>query len=283
MKYVVTALVLCLLILFFTYEETDREICLISYNIKYDNRQEGENSWSGRKDELIQLLDDYNPDIFGIQEGLAHQVKEIQKALGPMSYVGVGRDDGHEKGEYCALFYDTTRYQVMNSSTFWLSETPDTISVGWDAALERICTMALFEDRSSSQRLWVLNTHFDHVGKDARVQSARLISSRVKELQKDGYPVILMGDLNAKPGERPITILGEVMNDALSISRKPLEGPEGTYNGFQDVISSNRIDYFFASTIAIESYEHVDRLLKDGGQISDHQAVVIKAKFDWDF
>ena len=113
---------------------------IISYNIRYDNNWDIENSWEIRRSNIIQMLIQYSPSIIGIQEGLLNQVQYIDSSLINYDYVGVGRDDGKEKGEFCAIYFDTTRYVLLKNSTFWLSETPDTISVGWDAALERICT-----------------------------------------------------------------------------------------------------------------------------------------------
>ena len=113
---------------------------IISYNIRYDNKWDKENNWLLRRNRLCQLLKDYKPSIFGIQEGLVHQVAFIDSSLSKYEYIGVGREDGKLKGEFCAIFYDTTRFENKKNSTFWLSETPDAASVGWDAALERICT-----------------------------------------------------------------------------------------------------------------------------------------------
>ena len=283
MKYLITALILSVLIVVLTYEPTDRDICLITYNIKYDNHQEGPNSWASRKSSLIRLLLNHDPDIFGIQEGLVHQVQEIDLGMKNHAYVGVGRDDGKEKGEYCAIFFDSTRFRVIDESTFWLSENPDTVSIGWDAALERICTMALFEDRTSQQRLWVFNTHFDHIGKKARRESASLIASRIETIKDDGYPIVLMGDFNAKPNEPPIATLKKTMSDGLEIAKSPLQGPVGTFNGFKDIIPRDRIDYIFVSTLSVKSYDHIDEKIDEKNQISDHLPIKIRAQFDWDF
>ena len=113
---------------------------IMSYNIRYDNNWDLKNSWLIRKNKVIQIFDQYSPSIIGVQEGVLNQVQYIDSCLTNYDYVGVGRDDGKEQGEFCVIYFDTTRYTVSRDSTFWLSEDPDTISVGWDAALERICT-----------------------------------------------------------------------------------------------------------------------------------------------
>ena len=145
---------------------------LITYNIRYDNPNDGENKWENRKNKLAALLNYYEPAFVGIQEGLIHQVEFLDQSLPADNFIGVGRDDGKQKGEYCALFYDARIFKVIIDSTFWLSETPGIPSNGWDANLNRICTYGLFEHLQTKARIWVMNTHFDHRGKMARENSA---------------------------------------------------------------------------------------------------------------
>ena len=249
---------------------------IISYNIRYDNRWDKENLWSLRKHRLSQLLMDYDPSIFGIQEGLLNQVEWIDSTLKNYNYIGVGRDDGKLKGEFCAIYFDTTLYEVMNNSTFWLSETPDVVSVGWDAALERICTYGLFKNIISGEKTWVFNSHFDHVGMIARKKSSELILKKIKEVNPKSFPVILMGDFNSNPKSDPIKIFKNELQDALEISKTKLKGPVGTFNGF-DIRHplDNRIDYIFVKNLKIHSYRHIDDRLSNNRHISDHLAVMI--------
>jgi len=250
---------------------------LISYNIRYDNNWDVENSWSLRKNSIRQLLNDYNPSIFGIQEGLLNQVNFIDSALIKYDYVGVGRDDGKMEGEFCAIYFDTTRYKIRNNSTFWLSETPDVVSVGWDAALERICTYGLFENKTSGEEFWVFNTHFDHLGVIARKKSSALILKKIKEINTQSLPVILMGDFNSIPDSDPIKILKSDLIDALQISLENLEGPQGTFNGFDMMLPiDNRIDYIFTKNVKVLSYRHIDDRLNNNRHISDHLPVMIE-------
>jgi endonuclease/exonuclease/phosphatase family metal-dependent hydrolase len=148
---------------------------LISYNIRYDNPKDGENIWENRKHKMASLMNYYEPSIFGIQEGLLSQVEYLDSCLLAFDYIGASRDDGMQKGEFCAIFYNETILQVIKNSTFWLSETPDNVSAGWDAASNRVCTYGLFEDLETKKRIWVMNTHLDHRGQMARENSARLI------------------------------------------------------------------------------------------------------------
>jgi endonuclease/exonuclease/phosphatase family metal-dependent hydrolase len=252
---------------------------IISYNIRYDNNWDIENSWEIRRSNIIQILIKYSPSIIGIQEGLLNQVQYINNSLINYDYVGVGRDDGKEKGEFCAIYFDTTRYVLLKNSTFWLSETPDTISVGWDAALERICTYGLFKDRITKKEFWVFNTHFDHMGIIAREKSSGLILKRIKKINRQSLPVILMGDFNSIPNSPPLKEIVTELSDALQISLQKLHGPGGTFNGFnEDLPIEKRIDYIFTKNLKVLSYTHVNDRLENNRHISDHLPVMIKIK-----
>ena len=250
---------------------------IISYNIRYDNDWDIENSWKIRRNKVSQILVQYSPSIIGIQEGLLNQVQYIDSSLIDYDYVGVGRDDGKKKGEFCAIYFDTTRYVLLKNSTFWLSETPDTISVGWDAALERICTYGLFKDRITKKEFWVFNTHFDHIGVVAREKSSELILKRIDKINRQSLPVVLMGDFNSTPNSPPVKELKTELNDALKISLEKLQGPRGTFNGFnEDLPIEKRIDYIFTNDLKVISYTHINDRLNNNRHISDHLPVMIK-------
>ena len=250
---------------------------IISYNIRYDNDWDIENSWKIRRNKVSQILVQYSPSIIGIQEGLLNQVQYIDSSLIDYDYVGVGRDDGKKKGEFCAIYFDTTRYVLLKNSTFWLSETPDTISVGWDAALERICTYGLFKDRITKKEFWVFNTHFDHIGVVAREKSSELILKRIDKINRQSLPVVLMGDFNSTPNSPPVKELKTELSDALKISLEKLQGPRGTFNGFnEDLPIEKRIDYIFTNDLKVLSYTHINDRLNNNRHISDHLPVMIK-------
>jgi len=250
---------------------------IISYNIRYDNNWDIENSWKIRRNKISQILVQYSPSIIGIQEGLLNQVQYIDSSLIDYDYVGVGRDDGKMKGEFCAIYFDTTRYVLLKNSTFWLSETPDTISVGWDAALERICTYGLFKDRITKEEFLVFNTHFDHIGVVAREKSSELILKRINKINHQSLPVILMGDFNSIPNSSPVKEIKTELSDALQISLEKLQGPRGTFNGFnEDLPIEKRIDYIFTNDLKVLSYTHINDRLNNNRHISDHLPVMIK-------
>ena len=250
---------------------------IISYNIKYDNKLDEENNWLLRRNGLCQFLKDYKPSIFGIQEGLLNQVAFIDSSLSKYEYIGVGREDGKIEGEFCAIFYDTSLFENKVNSTFWLSETPDVVSVGWDAALERICTYGLFIEKLSGETFWVFNTHLDHVGEISRKKSSKLILEKIRENNIYSYPVILMGDFNLIPESEPIRLIKSQLDDALEISFTKWRGPMGTFNGF-DIQHplDKRIDYIFTSNYKIISHRHIDDRLNNNSFISDHLPVMVE-------
>ena len=252
---------------------------VVSYNIRYDNSQDGKNQWDIRKETLASYLLKSSPDIIGMQEVLNNQLADLSNFLKEYKYVGVGREDGKTKGEYSPIFYRKSKLKVLMSSTFWLSETPQKISVGWDAALERICTYALFIDRKSKKQFWVFNTHFDHLGEIARSESVNLILERISILNFNDYPILVTGDLNLTPETLPIKKFQSNLNDVLSDLN--LNDPKyGTFNGFDITKNANRrIDYIFQKGFRVLSAEHMWIKTPKDLWASDHHPVYLKCSF----
>ncbi len=224
-----------------------QEIKVMSYNIRLNVTSDGENRWDLRKDKVAGLMNFYEPDFIGGQEVTHGQLMYLIENLKGYAYIGVGRDDGKEKGEYSCIFYKKDKFDVIEQSTFWLSPTPDSISKGWDAAIVRVCTYGLFRNKKTKQLFWVFNTHFDHVGKTARLESAKLIIEKVKELNKKNFPVIITGDFNSRPTEPPAEFMVSNMQNTRSIA-KQVYGPEDTWNGFKfNQKLDGCIDYIFVS------------------------------------
>jgi len=251
-----------------------QEIAVLSYNIRYNSSGDGLDLWDLRKTELIDQIKQLDPMSFGVQEATLTQMKDLEAGLPDYDYVGVGRDDGATKGEFSAIFYKRSELKVLQVDTFWLSETPEKVSVGWDAALPRICTYAQFELTSSKKRFWHFNTHFDHMGKIARAESAKLIVSKITALVDDGDVVVLSGDFNAEPHEEPILVLNHSFEDLSD--RVKLQGPVGTFSGFQlDAPLDRRIDYIFTKNVEVKTYQHLDTKRANGRWISDHLPVFL--------
>lgn len=252
---------------------------VMTYNIRYDNPKDGENRWDNRKAQLVKQIESHQPAILGIQEGLMHQVEYLAKHLEGYSWVGVGRDDGKEKGEFSAIFFKQDRFSKVDDGTFWLSKTPDTISIGWDAALERICTWVQLKDKEKEDVFWVLNTHFDHRGEQARINSAKLILEKVSSFQNESKdPLILMGDLNVPPESEVIRNLTTQLKDTFQQANKH-SGPEGTWNGFSPKEDpGDRIDYILtSSSLKVISYETLAPIV-DRRYLSDHFPVLVELK-----
>ena len=176
-------------------------IRVVSFNVRYDTSRDGEDAWPRRKNDVIRFLSEQRPTIFGLQEPLKHQVAEIAEGLGAeYARYGVGRDDGKNRGEFNPIFYDKTVLEIIDSGVFWLSETPDDPGTKFrSSSLPRIVTWGRFIIRESSRSFYFFNTHFDHRGQEARLESAVLISRRILELCDMG-PAVLIGDFNE---ERP--------------------------------------------------------------------------------
>ncbi|WP_198661754.1 endonuclease/exonuclease/phosphatase family protein [Lewinella sp. IMCC34183] len=244
-----TALALCaLLASCVTGRGPAREntLTVMSYNIRYDSPNDGSNRWDNRRDLLVSQVQFHHPDILGTQEVLANQLRYLRRNLDGYDYVGEGRDGGDD-GEYSALFYNEDRLRVEDSGTFWLSPTSGRVSTGWDAALPRIVTWARFRRRDSRESFMAFNTHFDHVGDQARVESARLLLNMIGQLNRDNLPVVVTGDLNLTPETEAIGILTGTLQDAYQQAPVRL-GPVGTFTGFDyDAPADRRIDYIMTS------------------------------------
>ena len=250
---------------------------IMTINIRYDNPNDGINKWNNRKVELIALIEYYEPEIFGIQEGLIHQVKYLEEHLDNYSRIGVGRDDGKDIGEFSAIYYNHNKVTLIKGSTFWLSETSDQVSVGWDASMERICTYGLFEDKATGEELLIFNAHYDHMGEQAKAESSKVILKKIQKLNDADRPVILMGDFNALPDEEPIKIIMDAFDDGSTQTKGGIYGPKGTYTGFiENAIAEKRIDYIFSKNLAVKKYRHLDDKMKNNNYISDHLPVLIE-------
>ena len=253
-----------------------QNIRIITYNIRYNNPGDGINAWPNRSQQVAALLEFHQADIFGLQEALIGQIQDIQKQLPHMKWVGVGRDDGKEAGEFSPLFYNSKKFKALKSGWFWLSQTPEKPGLGWDAACNRICTWLLLEADKKDQQFMVFNTHFDHQGTKARTESAKLILQKIKELNRDNLPVILTGDFNLTPEQEPISVITRELKDSRSISKDAPYGPAGTFNGFKfDSPLKERIDYVFVNNrVEVKQYGVLSDS-KDQRYPSDHLPVFV--------
>lgn len=254
---------------------------VMSFNIRLNTSGDGLNAWPHRKDLAASMLHLHQPDVVGLQEALPDQVDDLAARLLDYAWVGVGRDDGARKGEFAAIFYRRARLTLLDQGTFWLSETPDVPgSLGWGAACIRIVTWAQLRDTATETTFFFYNAHFDHRGKAARKESARLLLKDA--LTRAGAaPVIVIGDLNCDedaPAYRLLT--GGAADiplrlwDAKTQTATPHHGPSGTFHAFTGELR-DRIDYIFVSE-GIHVLRHATLAdYWDGGRYpSDHMPVV---------
>ncbi|MBT5493513.1 MAG: endonuclease/exonuclease/phosphatase family protein [Flavobacteriaceae bacterium] len=255
------------------------EIKVISYNVRYNNPNDGKDIWENRRSTIVNFIKNENPDFLGLQEVNHAQLLFLNSNLSNYSFVGVGRDDGKTKGEYSPIFYNNNLFDLIKSDTFWLSSTPDKISVGWDASMERICTYAVFKSKTNKKNIWVFNTHFDHIGMEAREKSADLIISVINKLTEPEDYVVLTGDFNLLDDSKPIMNLQSNFND----TNKNLEKTDksyGTFNNFKlNFVSKSRIDYVFEKNFKLINSRHIIVKTPEGRWASDHHPILAKLKF----
>lgn len=223
-----------------------------SYNLRYANAEDSAagNGWGKRYPVMAKLIQYHGFDIFGTQEGYIRQLEDMKAALPGYEYIGVGRNDGKEAGEHSAIFYRTDKFDLIKKGDFWLSETPDTASIGWDAVLPRICSWGHFKCKDTGFEFLFFNLHMDHIGKKARVESAFLVQEKMKELGAD-LPAILTGDFNVDQTHSSYKAL--VSNGVLKDSYEAADfryATNGTFNSFDsNNFTESRIDHVFVSPL----------------------------------
>ena len=258
--------------------QAQQPLHVMSFNIRLNVASDSANAWPHRKDFVASQILFHDAHIVGVQEALHNQMVDLSERLKGFKYVGVGRNDGKERGEYSAIFYDTARLQVLKSETFWLSQTPTVPgSKSWDAAITRVVTWAQLRDKRSGKTFFAFNTHFDHMGKVARAESARLLKQRVKEVAGNS-PVVITGDFNSAPTDEPIQVLlsaPDAFTNAKSVSMAPHYGPTGTFTGFQQKeTTDDPIDFIFIKN-GFKVLKHATLSQTWGGRFSsDHFPVL---------
>lgn len=253
------------------------EMRVMSFNIRYGTANDGENHWDKRKDFLLETIRAFKPDLLGTQETLGFQRDYLAAHLPDYEVLGVGRDDGKEKGEMTALYFRRDRFEKLAGGHFWLSETPDIAgSKSWDAALTRMVTWVKLRDRRQPKNrpLMFFNTHFDHRGVQARIEAAKLLRQRVVTAAQT-CRVIVTGDFNAGDDSEPYHAFfagtDAPVQDTFRLAHPTRAAAEGTFSGFQATNTSGpRIDWIGASRDWQVSKAAIDRTARDGHTPSDH-------------
>lgn len=268
--------------------QSDDTITVVTYNIRYANPNDGADVWENRREAMVAYLRATGADLIGLQEVEPQQWSYLAGHLTDYAWYGVGRNAEHDQGEGTPIFYRRDRFDAIDRGTFWLSTTPEVPgSVGWDAALPRVVSWMKLRDRRSGRELVAVNTHFDHRGAEAGVQSAQLLTRTVDKLRRSNgtvLPAVITGDFNVRADSETYRALTAPEDAALAfvdaqhVSRTPHAGGDSTSNGFKAINPGAKIDYVFVRDLIVERHVIEDPRV-DGRFVSDHLPVVVQVRF----
>jgi endonuclease/exonuclease/phosphatase family metal-dependent hydrolase len=260
----------------------DSSIIVMTYNIRFNNPDDGTNSWPYRKERLMNMVKNQDSDLIGLQEALKDQVADLSDFLKDYEWTGVGRDDGKEKGEYAIIFFRKNRFHKLDAGYFWLSEKPEIPgSIGWDADCTRIVTWIKLKDKKTVAEIFLFNTHFDHSGEKARTESAKLMLRRIRGIAGD-KKVIITGDFNCSENSVPYNIItgsekDYYFEDCRNKSESKPTGPNFSYSGFEaGKTKGELIDFIFVRNIKKVLTHNIIDESYNGFYLSDHLPVVVK-------
>jgi endonuclease/exonuclease/phosphatase family metal-dependent hydrolase len=255
-----------------------QELKVMSYNIRLSTDKDGTNAWKYRCPATLEMIKDQNPDVFGVQEALPEQVSFLEEWVEGYDCVGVGRDDGKKKGEFMSIFWNKKTVKLMKWGTFWLSETPEKPSMGWDAACKRTATWALMKDKKTGRKFYFVNTHLDHVGKEAQKNGLKLVVDRIKSMNTQGLPVVFTGDFNIKPDDPALKELDGMMQSARKVA--PKTDSKNTFNAWSVKASDKIIDYIYISGFtSCPEYKTVTEKYAGKPFVSDHYPIFARLIF----
>ena len=254
------------------------DVRVMSFNIRYGTARDGDNIWDNRKEFVVDTIQAFAPDLLGTQETLKFQRDYLAAALPDYECLGVGRDDGKDRGEMMAVYYRRDRFEKIDQGHFWLSETPDVVgSRSWDSSLPRMATWLRLKDvrHPNAADIVFINTHFDHRGAVARKNSATLLRQRAAKLSD--CRVIITGDFNAAVDSPPYQALfaeADKRPSPVVDSRAVLHAAssdDGTFSGFQQASTKGaRIDWIAVTRDWTVKAAEIDRTSRQGRTPSDH-------------
>ena len=257
-------------------KKDDNTLKVMSYNIRLGSANDGTNSWALRYPATAEMIEDQMPDIFGVQEALASQIRFIEDNFVNYKSVGVGREDGKKDGEHMSIFWNKKTVSLLKWGTFWLSETPEKPSMGWDAACKRTATWALMKCKKTGKKFYYVNTHLDHKGVEAQKNGLKLIVDRIDDINPEGYPMILTGDFNITPDNPNLVELDSKMQSVRKVAEKT--DNHDTFNGWGK--GKGVIDYIYAYGFsAYPEYQTVTKRYEDRKFISDHYPIFARLIF----
>ena len=256
----------------------DYDLKVMSYNIRMGTAKDGTNSWEYRYPATAMMIQDQKPDVFGVQEAFDFQIRFIEDNFTDYDCVGVGRDNGKSEGEHMSIFWNKKTVKMIKWGTFWLSETPEKPSKGWDAACKRTATWALMKDKNTGKMFYFVNTHLDHRGVEARKKGLELIVSKIDDINPKGYPMVLTGDFNMKPDDAALTGLEQRMQSARKIA--PKTDNHATLNLWGKGKADMVIDYIYVSGFsACPEYHTITEKYGAWKYVSDHYPIYAKLIF----
>jgi len=248
------------------------DFSIMSFNIRFDTEEDGTNKWSNRKEACVEMIQEVQPTVFGIQEGLYNQVHYLDENLPNYQYFGVGRDDGYSSGEYAAVFYSTNHFELIEGNSFWLSETPEYPSLGWDANNIRIVSWVKLKDLNTDNVLYVFNTHFDHKGKTAQLESSKLLVNRIEDIvTESSAPVLITGDFNMLVGNSRMAPIIEQYFSARRFALRSDNIP--SFNAWGREILNRNIDFVFYQNATALSFKTIVKSY-EVPYISDHYPII---------
>lgn len=275
-KILFIAALAALLPSFVACNKASEDIKVMSFNIRYGRADDGENSWEFRNPAVAAMLNDQSPAVFGVQEALDFQIAFLNENCPQYECVGIGRDDGVNLGEHMSVFYDKNLIELEQWGTYWLSETPDTVSKGWDAACRRTATWTLLKVKETGKQFYFVNTHLDHVGVEARKNGLALIVERIAAMNPDGFPMVLTGDFNVTPDDPCLTDLDKMMKSARVTAEDSDDTP--SFNGWDKPKAV--IDYIYYSAFTkCTDFKVVTQSYAEKPFVSDHFPVVATLVF----
>lgn len=255
----------------------EQDIRVISYNIRYMNDKDGDNSWKFRKQASINMVNEEQPTVFGLQEAVKAQVDFLQENLPDYAYYGVGRNDGKESGEFMAIFYKKEAVELLDHGTFWLAATPDTPTKGWDGQCFRTCTWTIFKCKDTGKQFAFLNTHLDHRGKVAQQEGMKTIVNKIGELVPKDMPVFLSGDFNTRTDNPIYEPLKAIMADSRELATET--DHRGTYTGWKVRETPVVVDHIFVRGVEVDKFQVLCDKNYGAPYISDHYPVMTTARF----
>ena len=257
----------------FACRQAPTPIKVMTFNVRVGKANDQENSWQYRRKAATDMILDQHPAVFGVQEAVDFQLDYILEQCPMYKCVGVGREDGVKDGEHMSVFYDTTRIALKDWGTYWLSETPDVPSKGWDAACKRTATWTLLKDLACNKEFFFVNTHLDHIGEEARRNGLALIVERIGKMNPDGFPMILTGDFNVFPDDPCLTDLRGIMSDVWETAPEVDEGP--TWHDWGKGTDTRHIDYiFYSGYTKCTSLTRLTKSYDNAPFVSDHYPVI---------